>query len=67
MHEMFASALAAERRRTLVEDAVVARARAARRPRFGRRARSGASASRPVVRRYPVRATFRGWLAAGQL
>lgn len=67
MNTYLAASLAADRRRTLLADAVSFRqARAARRT---RRARSRAEAPRPAFRRYranPV-STFSSWHAAGQL
>jgi len=66
MNTYLAASLAADRRRTLLADAVSFRqARAARR--HDRRARSGAP--RPAARRYRTNpfAAFSAWHAAGQL
>lgn len=68
MNTYLSASLAADRRRTLLADAVTFRqARAARR--LVRRARSGAEAPRPAARRYRTHpfAAFTSWHAAGQL
>lgn len=68
MNTYLSASLAADRRRTLVADAVTFRqARAARR--FVRRARSGGEAPRPAVRSHRSNpfSAFAQWHAAGQL
>lgn len=68
MNTVLAASLAADRRRTLLSDAVTFRqARVARRQ--SRRAGSGADAPRPAARRYRLNPAtmFTSWHATGQL